>query len=111
MVCVKGTEGTAVQEQCLRSLPATRLYERWCWQRCSREVRNSGERRDEAEQHGSGQGPCPALSLAGATGLAVAKESWLWDMQSWGTLSVPRPAAHLLKHRCLWVLLISLFLS
>jgi len=90
LVGIKGMDGASVWDQRLRSLPAAHLYgttaERRCWQRCSREVRNSEEKRDETEQDGSGQGPCPVLSLPGATSLAVGEESQLWDtMQPQGT--------------------------
>lgn len=57
---VKRTGRTLVWKQLGRSLPAPHLYvtiaERWCWQHCSGEDRNSEERQDETEPDGSGRG-------------------------------------------------------
>lgn len=91
---IKGTDGTFVREQCLKSLPATHLYgaisERRCWQQCSGEVRNSEERGDETESMPCAIpywynrfGSCRGISAMGHTDP--------------GDPPVPYPAAHLPK--------------
>lgn len=54
-----------------------------CWKAMLAVVLQRGTEFREArwDRAGSGQGPCPARSLTGATGLAVTEESQLWDTQ------------------------------
>lgn len=101
-------------EQLPWSLPATHLYgtvaERWCWQHCSGEARNPEERQGETEPDGSGRGhalhgPSPVWPVWQLQRNLSYETPALW------ALPVPNPADHLLKHKCLWLLLISLFLS